>query len=767
MNGLNVQLRRDAAGRRPVEVLAWLLIGCAASLFAGSSSVCAQEAEAKAAPPSRSGADRPTPDAPPLKRGLELNDPRALAGYTLIAPMTSTKTYLIDMEGRVVHTWDCGTTPSLSAYLLENGHLLRPGALPMNQQTLGGPGAGGRIQEFDWDGELVWEFKLANERQMPHHDITRMPNGNVLLIAWDKRTKDEAIAAGRRPNGLGDSLMPDCILEVKPTGKTTGEIVWEWHVWDHLVQDFDKSLPNYGRVAAHPELVDLNYGDQAFNQMMARPDDADRLRSLGYVGGPPQNRPPQGQNNAPAPGQNNGPPPGQNNGPPGGGPQGRGPGGPQPDWTHFNAVSYNADLDQIMISVHAFSEIWIIDHGTTQAEAAGHIGGKRGKGGDLLYRWGNPRAYRSGTNADQKLFAQHNAHWIPAGLPGAGHVLVFNNGMGRPDGMYSSVDEIVLPLKADGTYERKSGAYLPKEAAWSYVAPNKSDLFSMMISGAHRLDNGNTLICSGMNGILMEVTPSEELVWKYTNPVRGGGPPGMGFPGGPGGFRPPPPGQVLPDFLQNVLRLTEEQKQELEQFHKTSIAKMDQLLTDEQKQTIREPQGFDFRLIPRPCEILSVAMREKLQFSPEQKQQFDELQGAADKTLASILNDDQEKQLQDMRNGNFPGGFGPPGGGRPGGPGGRPPGGFGGSPPGGFGGRPPGGPGGPVGPGGPGGPMGFGGGGPAGGLFRSYRYATTYAAFAGRTLTPGKTLEEIDRESQPQGPRPPAPADANPKPDAR
>ena len=86
---------------------------------------------------------------------------------------------------------------------------------------------------------------------------------------------------------------------------------------------------------------------------------------------------------------------------------------------HTNAVAYNAELDQIMLSIHAFSEVWIIDHGTTTEEAASHSGGKRGKGGDLLYRWGNPRAYRTGTNVDQRLFAQHNAHWIPEGLPGA------------------------------------------------------------------------------------------------------------------------------------------------------------------------------------------------------------------------------------------------------------------------------------------------------------------------------------------------------------
>ena len=149
------------------------------------------------------------------------------------------------------------------------------------------------------------------------------------------------------------------------------------------------------------------------------------------------------------------------------------PGGPNADWTHINAVAYNADLDQIVISVHAFSEIWIIDHSTTTEEAAGHTGGKRGKGGDLLYRWGNPRAYRAGTNVDQKLFVQHNAHWIPKGLPGEGHMLVFNNGNRRPDGAYSSVDEIVLPVKSDGTYERSRGGLRPGEAGLELRRPER------------------------------------------------------------------------------------------------------------------------------------------------------------------------------------------------------------------------------------------------------------------------------------------------------
>ena len=76
-------------------------------------------------------------------------------------------------------------------------------------------------------------------------------------------------------------LQPDCLVEIKPTGKKTGEVVWEWRSWDHLIQDRDKTKPNYGNVSEHPELFDVNYihgEEDQVSQMMATKTDAKARR---------------------------------------------------------------------------------------------------------------------------------------------------------------------------------------------------------------------------------------------------------------------------------------------------------------------------------------------------------------------------------------------------------------------------------------------------------------------------------------------------------
>lgn len=372
-------------------------------------------------------------------------------GHMLLAPLQSTTTYLVDTDEAVVHTWSSSYQPGNAAYLLEDGTLLRTGKVINAGRFSSTGGVGGVVEKIAWDSSVTWRYELADDDASLHHDVEVLPNGNILMIAWEYKSYDEAVAAGRDPGLLDEGeLWPDTIIEVNPA---TDEIVWAWHVWDHLIQDYDNSKPNYGVVAEYPERIDVNYVSK-----------------------------PRGD----------------------------------ADWNHINAVDYNAELDQILLSVHSFNELWIIDHSTTTAEAAGGSGGTYGKGGDLLYRWGNPAAY--GVSGEQMFFGQHDAQWIPEGSPGAGHILVFNNGTRRPEGDYSTIDELSPAMNEDGSYPITIGqAFEPQELDWRYQDATATDFYAANISGVQRLPNGNTLICDGPSGHIFEVNSSGETLWSYQN----------------------------------------------------------------------------------------------------------------------------------------------------------------------------------------------------------------------------------------------------------
>jgi hypothetical protein len=193
------------------------------------------------------------------------------------------------------------------------------------------------------------------------------------------------------------------------------------------------------------------------------------------------------------------------------------------DWLHTNAVDYHPGYDLIALSTPHMNEVWIIDHSTSTEDAAWDAGGRWGKGGDLLYRWGNPRNYGAGTDADRKLFYQHNVDFVPGATPDELRITIFNNGGGRPGGDVSTVDELVLPFDPESGFTREEGEpFGPEEPTWSWALPKEA--FSAFISGAQRLPNGNTLVCAGAPGRLLEVTRAGEIVWDYLNPFGGDAP---------------------------------------------------------------------------------------------------------------------------------------------------------------------------------------------------------------------------------------------------
>lgn len=366
---------------------------------------------------------------------------QVLDGYTIYNLIGNRTTYLKDNSGQIVRSWSSPYNGYIS-YLLPDSTVWRmevwPGSIMRD-----GP-YGGLMQHYTWNGAVIENFLWSDSFHQQHHDINVMPNGNVLLVSWDRKTRAQGESLGRV--GLTGEIWPDEIIEWDPRQRA---VVWEWHLWDHLIQDVDPTKPNYGVVRDHPELLDINVGPVT----------------------------------------------------------------PAGDWTHVNTVDYNAERDEIIITSHNTHEFYVIDHSTTTEEARGHTGGRHGKGGDFIYRWGNPQNYRRGTAADRVFYVTHGANWIRPGMPGAGNILVLNNG-DRPgtSGDSSSVLEITPPLDSHDHYHiHPDSAFGPRLPVWSYS--NGRSFYSQHLGGAYRLSNGNTFAILGTTGTVYEITPDRRVVW--------------------------------------------------------------------------------------------------------------------------------------------------------------------------------------------------------------------------------------------------------------
>lgn len=360
-------------------------------------------------------------------------------GYTLYSVNATTTSQLVDTNGTVYHTWNdaTGKKTGYSTYLMPGGYLWRGIAKTGNSFT-GGPICG-EVQKMDYSGNVVWDFVYSTTTYCTHHDICPMPNGNVLLISYEIKSATEVAAAGC--STFSSTMWPDKIVEVQPTGATTGTVVWEWHAWDHLVQNTNASTANYQTsIVNHPELLNINY--QA-----------------------------------------------------------------QKDWLHVNGVDYNPILDQITFSSHYLNEVFVIDHSTTTAEAASHSGGNSGKGGDILYRWGNPAAY--GATGTKIFSVVHDAHWIPEGCPNAGNLAGYNN---NSTTSASSVDIFAPPISGYNYNITTGSAYLPATYALRQLVGG----YNSNQGGSQQLPNGNILLCMGISGYIKEFSPTGTLLWSKT-----------------------------------------------------------------------------------------------------------------------------------------------------------------------------------------------------------------------------------------------------------
>lgn len=407
--------------------------------------------------------------------GLITNTENAFNGYTLFnaGPKASGgfggngAAYLINNCGEIINFWTSEYNAGLSCYLDYKGNLVRP-IQNRENNTMGGPGGGGGVEMQDWEGNVIWLFDYnENTKYLQHHDIEPLPNGNILLIAWEQFTAEETAEYGRT-----GSLTTEHIVEVKPTGPTSGEIVWEWHLIDHTVQHNDTSLQNYGVIVDNPQLIDINLGNAA-------------------------------------------------------------------DHIHLNSIDYLEEFDLILLSSRFLSEIYVIDHSTTTQQAASHTGGNYGKGGDILYRWGNPRNYNKGDIDDQKLRSQHGAHWVPSSYNnGQLLISIFNNNSSST----SFLVAIEPPVTTNGNflYDAEIGFDNTKEVLRQSVSAAPTG------SSCAGLPNGNFLYSINRTGEIGEVDSNGDVVWEYIIPTNSDGPVSQGQTGTSSSFNAQKYG---PDFI--------------------------------------------------------------------------------------------------------------------------------------------------------------------------------------------------------------------------
>ena len=384
-----------------------------------------------------------------LSLSLQIVNAQNFNGFALYNAQGENTTYLIDENQNISHTWNMTTECNYTVQLKENGNLVRGTKGNTSVFSTGNIAAGaGMVQEIAPDGSIVWSFDYASSDYVSHHDLT-LVGDNVLLTAYEKKSSTELNAAGY--NNATSEKWPTHFIELEDNGNGGANIVWEWHIWDHMCQD---------SISDHPELIDIN--------MLS---------------------------------------------------------GGSGDWFHVNGVDYNEDLDQIVFSSRFASEIYIIDHSTTTAEAASHSGGNSGMGGDILYRWGNPSNY--GISATQVIVsAVHDARWITNdGRPNGGFLQIFNNcgagctGQGPSAVANSTIDGIETPWDATtNTYLRTAGqAFSPS----SYTTRYECAYSSSGQSASDRMSNGNIYVNAsggqGGAGVMYEVDPSGNIIWGPYN----------------------------------------------------------------------------------------------------------------------------------------------------------------------------------------------------------------------------------------------------------
>ena len=372
--------------------------------------------------------------------GINYNDENALHGYTLFN--TSAGNYLIDNCGRVVHEWPSLNVTFYHPKLTPDGDILFLRY--------------GQIDKISWQGDHVLQLAPMDESLYLIYEVIVLPSGNYLCVARRSITSSELQDAGFEDVYLNT----DIVVELD---RDNGETVWEWNIMDHVIQERDDQLPNYGIISENPQLLNMDAisdYDWNFEEMFM-----------------------------------------------------------------INGMDYNEELDQILLSLRKSSEIIIIDHSTSTVEAAGSTGGIYGKGGDILYRWGNPQNYNRGDEEDRSLYFQHSPNWIKDG-PYKSKIICYNNGLERHNvdksDWYSTVPVIDPPIDELGHYYiDSSAAFGPGEPIFEIDSIDEQPFFSGYTSGAQILPNGNIFISIGEGAQLVETDDMGQIYWHYIIPDNG------------------------------------------------------------------------------------------------------------------------------------------------------------------------------------------------------------------------------------------------------
>jgi len=373
--------------------------------------------------------------------GLLLCQEASHSGYVLFSPIRNRTAYLINNCGQVINEWETDNFPNRMSYLKPNGNLIRA--------TLNN-----KVEERNWDNEVLWEFDFTTLGYDIHHDMALMPNGNVLIMATELIPEETLLDLGRASDIIDQGLLSEVIVELEFDGMRV-DTIWSWRLIDHIVQNRDSLLPGFGELSSSPSLMNLNFVYQ---------DDL-------------------------------------------------------VDWVHFNSIDYDSELDQILLSARHTSELYVIDHNLSTAEASTNTAGDFGVGGGFLWRWGNPLVYGIGSEVDRDCYGQHDGRWVRTGE--SLQISIFNNGDER-DGDYSSVHTLSPMVIPNLSYSRNAdGVFLPESFEWSFDEQSSSSrIFSFIEGGLQAISESDFIISESATGRMIQMSRNGEIKWIYRNPVN-------------------------------------------------------------------------------------------------------------------------------------------------------------------------------------------------------------------------------------------------------